>query len=109
MGGPIRPAKAAHPPAKPPKREPNTKDRLTMLGPGRTWQSANVSLNSSAVIQRCWSTILRRAHPSTPPKPDSDIFAKARNSSMRLGGSVGTDGSRFGSEARGELDGMVRT
>src|SRR5882724_578278 len=109
MGGPIRPANAASPPANPPKRDPNTKERLTMLGPGRMWQSANVSLNSSAVIQRCWSTMLRRAQPSTPPKPASDILAKARNSSIRVGwtGGLGTERSGAGPAAGGESGGMA--
>ena len=48
-----------------------------MFGPGRKWHSAKVSLNSSAVIHRCWSTMPRRAKTSTPPKPDSDILANA--------------------------------
>lgn len=52
VGGTNSPAKAATPPASPRRCEPNTIDRLTMLGPGRKWQSAKVSLNSSAVIQR---------------------------------------------------------
>ena len=60
--------------------------RLTMLGPGRKWHSAKVSLNSSAVIQRCCSTMPRRANTSTPPKPASDILANATNSAIRPGG-----------------------
>src|SRR3954454_19457851 len=90
-GGPTSPAKAATPPATPRKREPNTTDKLTMFGPGRKWHSAKVSLNSSAVIQRCWSTIPRRAQTKTPPKPASDILAKAANSSSRPGGGGGGD------------------
>jgi hypothetical protein len=74
------------PPAMPRKREPNTTDKLTMFGPGRKWHSAKVSLNSSAVIQRCWSTMPRRAQTSTPPKPASDILANATNSASRPGG-----------------------
>jgi hypothetical protein len=31
------------------------------------------------------STIMRRDHAKTPPKPDSEIVAKAMNSSPRLG------------------------
>src|SRR5215212_3716204 len=90
IGGPTSPVKAAMPPAMPRKREPNTTDRLTMFGPGRKWHSAKVSLNSSAVIQRCWSTMPRRAQTSTPPKPASDILANARNSSSSPGGIGGT-------------------
>src|SRR6476619_5244990 len=86
IGGPTSPAKAAIPPAMPRKREPNTTDKLTMFGPGRKWHSAKVSLNSSAVIQRCWSTMPRRAQTRTPPKPASDILAKATNSANRPGG-----------------------
>src|SRR3569833_704945 len=77
----------------PRKREPKTNDRLTMLGPGRKWHSAKVSLNCSAVIQRCSSTIARRANTSTPPKPDNDIFANARNSVITLGGSARRSGA----------------
>ena len=79
----------------PRKREPNTTDRLTMFGPGRKWHSAKVSLNSSAVIQRCWSTMPRRAQTSTPPKPASDILANAMNSSSRPGWVGGVDGGRI--------------
>src|SRR6185295_6095880 len=50
-----------------PNREPNTTEKLTTLGPGRNWDSANASLNSSAVIHPRWSTIMRRAHGSAPP------------------------------------------
>src|SRR5690349_11377933 len=106
IGGPISPAKAASPPKMPPKREPNTTERLTMLGPGRKWQSAKVSLNSSAVIQRCCSTMPRRAQTSTPPKPASDILANATNSSAGLGGWGGPGAGRSGSgpAAGGESD-----
>src|SRR5579872_4912815 len=85
-GGPTSPENAAIAPGMPRRREPNTKVRLTMLGPGRKWQSAKVSLNSSAVIHLCSATMPRRAHTSTPPKPASDIFANATNSLSRLGG-----------------------
>src|SRR5580693_1704708 len=85
-GGPTSPEKAAMLPGSPRRRDPNTKVRLTMLGPGRKWQSAKVSLNSSAVIHLCWSTMPRRAHTRTPPKPASDIFAKAIKSVSKSGG-----------------------
>src|SRR3954469_17544723 len=108
MGGPTSPANAAMPPAIPRKREPNTTDKLTMFGPGRKWHSANVSLNSSAVIQRCWSTMPRRAQTSTPPKPASDILANATNSSNRLGwvGGVAMGSSGAGTAAGANSDGM---
>ena len=108
IGGPTSPAKAASPPAMPRKREPNTTDRLTMFGPGKKWHSAKVSLNSSAVIQRCCSTIDRRAQTRTPPKPASDILAKARNSSSRPGwsGGEGTEASGAGAAAGGDSGGM---
>ena len=78
-----------------------------MFGPGRKWHSAKVSLNSSAVIQRCCSTMARRANTSTPPKPASDILANARNSAIRPGGvDVGETGA--GTAAGGESGGMVR-
>src|SRR3954462_8377526 len=93
-GGPNSPQKAAPAPAAPRPRAPNTPDRLTMFGPGRNRQSANVSLNSSAVIHRCWSTRLRRAHTNTPPKPARDSVAKATNSAIRLGvAGVGSSGA----------------
>src|ERR1700730_11345223 len=100
IGGPTSPAKAAIPPAMPRKREPNTTDKLTMFGPGRKWHSAKVSLNSSAVIQRCWSTMPRRAQYKTPPKPAVDILANATNSSTSPGGGWSgdwtTEGERSG-------------
>src|SRR3954471_8586279 len=104
IGGPINPAKAANPPAMPPKREPNTTERLTILGPGRKWHSAKVSLNSSAVIQRCCSTMPRRAQTSTPPKPAVDILANATNSSSRPGwiGGVAGEISGLGVAAGGD-------
>src|SRR5713101_10072740 len=106
MGGPTSPAKAAMPPASPRKREPNTTDKLTMFGPGRKWHSAKVSLNSSDVIQRCCSTMPRRAQTSTPPKPASDILANATNSSSRLGGvGVGDVGISGAGTAAGDESG----
>jgi hypothetical protein len=38
-------------------------------------------LNSSAVIQRRCSTIMRRAQGSAPPKPDTETITKALNNS----------------------------
>src|SRR5512146_2502700 len=84
-GGPSNPPSATTAPATPPKREPNTTEKLITLGPGRNWESAKVSLNSSVVIQRFCSTRARRAQGSTPPKPDTDISAKAKNSSDNEG------------------------
>src|ERR1700754_1906480 len=102
MGGPSKPAKAASPPKIPPKRAPNTTDRLTMFGPGRKWHSAKVSLNSSVVIHRCSSTMPRRANANTPPKPASDIFAKARNRvTMPGGGDLDGDGRSGADPAAG--------
>src|SRR5664279_6643165 len=104
-GGPTSPAKAAMLPGTPRKRDPNTTLRLTMFGPGRKWHSAKVSLNSSAVIHRCWSTMPRRAKASTPPKPDSDILANAANSANRPGGAgIGRSGTAMA--AGGESGGM---
>src|SRR5205814_729565 len=109
IGGPISPAKAAIPPASPRNREPNTTDKLTMFGPGRKWHSAKVSLNSSTVIQRCWSTMPRRAQTRTPPKPASDILANATNSSNRLGWFGGglSRRSGAGTAAGGESEAMA--
>ncbi len=81
----MSPASATAAPAAPPKREPNTTEKFTTLGPGRNWDNANASLNSSAVIQRRWSTIMRRAHGSAPPNPETETTTKARNSSSREG------------------------
>jgi hypothetical protein len=108
MGGPTSPAKAAMPPMMPRKRDPNTTDRLTTFGPGRKWQSAKVSLNSSAVIQRCSSTMPHRANASTPPNPASDIFANAKNSARTLGrgGLAGAEIVGAGAAAGGESGGM---
>src|SRR6266567_8659761 len=107
-GGPSSPAKAAILPATPRKRDPNTTLRFTTFGPGRKWQSAKVSLNSSAVIQRCSSTMPRRAKAKTPPKPASDIFANAKNSANTLGGGLVVEAgqSGAGTAAGGESGGM---
>src|SRR4029079_12434642 len=80
-----KPDQAAIAPVGPRIREPNTAVRLTTLGPGRNWQSAYTSLNSSAVIQRFRSTNIRRVHINVPPKPISVILKKARKSSTWLG------------------------
>src|SRR3954453_1773216 len=110
IGGPTSPANAAKPPATPRNRDPNTTDRLTMFGPGRKWHSAKVSLNSSAVIQRCWSTMPRRAQTSTPPKPAKDILANATNSSSRPGwfGGIEAGISGAGTAADGESEDMLK-
>ena len=79
-----------------------------MLGPGRKWHSAKVSLNSSALIQRCWSTMARRANTSTPPKPASDILANATNSTIRPGG-VELRLSGAARAAGGESEGIANT
>src|SRR5215831_18461733 len=84
-GGPISPASATAAPGAPPKREPNTTEKFTTFGPGRNWESANASLNSSDVIQRRCSTIIRRAHGSAPPNPKMETTTKARKSSESLG------------------------
>jgi hypothetical protein len=79
-----------------------------MLPPGRKAHSAKASLNCSAVNQRRRSTMTRRAHANTPPKPDSEIAAKAKNSSAMLGrggaaaGTLGADAGGAGGPA-GEL------
>src|ERR1700742_4591863 len=103
-GGPTSTLKAAILPGSPRRRDPNTKVRLTMLGPGRKWHSAKVSLNSSAVIHLCWSTMPRLAQTSTPPKPASDILAKAMKSVTREGGDWEISGAA--TAAGGESGGM---
>src|SRR3984885_5388708 len=105
-GGPTGPPKPSILPGSPRRRDPNTKVKLTMLGPGRKWHSAKVSLNSSAVIHLCWSTMPRRAHTRTPPKPASDILANATNSAAKVGGDdVRRSGA--GTAAGGESGGIV--
>src|SRR5437773_1380940 len=84
-GGPIRPASATAAPGAPAKREPKTTEKFTTLGPGRNCERAKASLNSSAVIQCFCSTIIRRAHGSAPPKPETETITKERNSSDRDG------------------------
>src|SRR5262245_6866244 len=84
-GGPIRPASATAAPGAPPKRDPKTTEKLTTLGPGRNCDRAKASLNSSAVIHRRCSTIIRRAHGSAPPKPEIETMTNARNSSDKVG------------------------
>src|SRR6476646_1307437 len=84
-GGPSSPASATAAPAAPPKRCPNTTEKLITFGPGKNCDSANTSLNSSAVIQPRLSTIMRRAQGSAPPKPDSETCTKARKSSLSEG------------------------
>src|SRR5215470_6170681 len=91
-GGPIRPASATAAPGAPAKREPNTTEKLTTFGPGRNCDSANASLNSSAVIQCFCSTIIRRAHGRAPPKPEIDTTTKAPNNSESEGRTTVGDG-----------------
>src|SRR5215475_11982593 len=91
-GGPIRPASATAAPGAPPKRDPKTTEKLTTLGPGRNWDRAKASLNSSAVIHRRCSTIIRRAQGSAPPKPEIETMTNARNSSDNLGRTTAGDG-----------------
>src|ERR1700744_4747433 len=103
-GGPTSPENAAIAPGIPRRREPITKERLTMLGPGGKWQITKVLLNSSAAIPLCWSTMPRRAQTRTPPKPASDILAKAIKSVTRLGGEVEISGAVM---AAGEESGGI--
>src|SRR5579883_2600010 len=84
-GRPRIPRKAATDPGKPRNRAPTAIDRLTMLGPGKNWQSARVSRNSRSVSHLRSSTSLRRAHGNTPPKATAEISMKWRNKSHRPG------------------------
>src|SRR5476651_115229 len=53
-----------------------------------------MSLNSSAVIQRFFSTNMIRVHAKVPPKPDKVILKKARKSSACVGiGAAGKCGT----------------
>src|SRR5579859_4464042 len=56
-----------------------------VFGPGRNCDSAKVSLNSSLVIQRLCSTIMRRDQGKAPPKAASDTCVKALNNSSSVG------------------------
>src|SRR5215831_5368396 len=101
IGGPSSPASAASAPSGPRMRAPKITAKLTMLPPGRKAHSAKASLNCSAVNQRRRSTMIRRAQASTPPKPDSEIAAKAKNSWAMLGGGGAAAGGAFGAGAGG--------
>src|ERR1700738_1920898 len=81
MGGPISPSTAASEPSTPAQRHPYITAKFKILPPGSTWHSASCSLNSSGVSQRRSWTMTRRDQASTPPKPQTAILAKARNSS----------------------------
>jgi hypothetical protein len=116
IGGPSSPATAAKAPSGPRMRAPNITAKLTMLPPGRKAHSAKASLNCSAVNQRRRSTMIRRVQASTPPKPHSEIVAKARNNSAMfgrarvagwaLGAGAGGAGGPAG-ELAGELIGVL--
>ena len=92
-GGPSSPATAARAPNGP---RPKITAKFTMLPPGRKAHSAKASLNCSAVNQRRRSTMIRRAQASTPPKPDNEIAAKAKNSSAIVGCSAAAAGAFWG-------------
>jgi|ERR1700720_2090098 hypothetical protein len=85
IGGPSSPATAAKAPSGPRMRAPKITAKFTILPPGRKAHSAKASLNCSAVNQRRRSTMIRRAQAKTPPNPDSEIAAKAVNSSAMVG------------------------
>src|SRR5256885_7262993 len=61
-------------------------DRLTTLGPGMIWATAQSSTNSSLVSQRFFSTSSRCTTASTPPKPCRASQVKDQNRSRRLAG-----------------------
>jgi len=86
-------------------RAPNTAQRLTMFGPGRNWHNARRSLNSCAVIQRLFSTNIRRAHANTPPKLDIETAAKARHNAAMGGRDAATAEGASGS-AGGTAEGV---
>ena len=75
-----------------------------MLPPGRKAHSAKASLNCSAVNQRRRSTMIRRAQASTPPKPDNEIAAKAKNSSAIVGRGAAAVGVFGAGASRGRAD-----
>jgi hypothetical protein len=63
-----------------------------------------------AVNQPRRSTMTRRAQAKTPPKPDSEIAAKAKNSSAMLGCGGNAAVGRFeacGGEARGPAGNFI--
>jgi hypothetical protein len=89
-------------------RAPKIMQKLTMLPPGRKAHSAKASLNCSAVNQPRRSTMMRRAQAKTPPKPDSEIAAKAKNSSAMLGcGAAATGDGAFGGGERGPAGRLI--
>src|SRR5512143_1926488 len=102
-GGPISPASATAAPGAPPKRDPNTTEKFTTFGPGRNCDSANASLNSSAVIHRRCSTIIRRAQGSAPPNPEIDTTTKARNNANSEGRATDDDCGTAGVDIAVEL------
>src|SRR5215468_7213603 len=104
--GPSNPTTQASAPGVPRIRAPNTAQRLTMLGPGRNWHNARRSLNSCAVIQPLFSTSIRRAHASTPPKLDIERPAKARNNAAMEGREAATTAEGASGSAGGTAEGV---
>ncbi len=70
-----------------------------MVGPGRIWQSAKALLNSADVIHLRCSTSMRRDQYITPPKPESEMVAKARKSWRMVGRGGGAGPGGGGADA----------
>src|SRR5579872_3553151 len=85
-GAAIKPMKATTEPTAPWNRAPSAMVMFMILPPGRNWQRPRVSVNSAAVSQRFCSTIMRRAHGSTPPKPYMPTDRNPRNRPNSDGG-----------------------
>src|SRR5256885_7431395 len=80
-------------------------DRLTTLGPGMIWATAQSSTNSSLVSQRFFSTSSRCTTASTPPKPCRASQVKDQNRSRRLAGAGRCAGASAVSCGGGNLGG----
>src|SRR5258708_40187449 len=80
-------------------------DRLTTLGPGMIWATAQSSTNSSLVSQRFFSTSSRCTTASTPPKPCRASQVKDQNRSRRLAGAGRCAGASAVSGGGGALGG----
>ena len=83
QAGVIRPVDwetAAIAPINPRNFAPTQTATPTTFGPGMNWQRLRMSANSSSLIQRRCSTVIRRAQTSPPPKLQSETLRNAMNS-----------------------------
>ncbi|MNI77656.1 hypothetical protein D3C73_1339640 [compost metagenome] len=85
-GARISPIKAAKAPRGPRNFIPSATDRLMMLPPGRNWHRPSRSVNSAPLSQPCFSTTMRRARGSAPPKAVRPSMRKPVNNCPQVGG-----------------------